>query len=158
MDKITQADIAEVYVQGAPTKLSGTAQENKRVFDKLPLMLAEKINSIIDEFAGEGGASDISGSYRGAVLTLQAIFNELVREIDDRYTKADIDIIVAESMDIDCGDFEPDLLSHSMDVHAHSNMVVDVGGGAARSAVSDLKAHMTDEYAHGNIVIDGGDL
>lgn len=158
MEKILQQEIESVYVQGAPTKLTGSAQENKRVFDKLPLMIIEKINDIIDELSGGSGADSISGEYRGVVMSLQDIVNMIITEIDDRYTKADIDLIVADGMNIDCGDFEPDLLSHQMDIHAHSNMIVDASGIQARALAHDLETHMSDENAHEQLIIDGSEV
>lgn len=83
MEKITQQEIESVYVQGAPTKLTGTAQENKRVFDKLPLMIIEKINDIIDELSGGSGAESINGSYNGIVMSLQGIVDMIATEMGE---------------------------------------------------------------------------
>lgn len=83
MEKITQQEIESVYVQGAPTKLTGSAQENKQVFDKLPLMVVSKINDIIDELSSGGGADSINGSYNGIVMSLQGIVDMIATEIGE---------------------------------------------------------------------------
>ena len=61
--KISAADIAAKGVCAAPDKLSGTAQENKALFDRLIReCLAEKFNELIERLggmeAGKGVQSD----------------------------------------------------------------------------------------------------
>lgn len=50
-EKITEQEVNGVYVQSAPDKLTGSAEENKRIFDRLPLLIIDKFNALIDSFA-----------------------------------------------------------------------------------------------------------
>lgn len=47
--KVTNAEVQAAHVQAAPNTLTGTAQENKAVFDGYPELLKEKHNGLIDE-------------------------------------------------------------------------------------------------------------
>lgn len=59
-NKITNDDIASKGVVSAPDKLSGTAAENKAVFDRLIREVIENdFNNLIDALAGASGASEI---------------------------------------------------------------------------------------------------
>ena len=52
--KITETDVAQKGVISAPDKLSGTAAENKALFDRLVReTVAEKMNGLIDEIVAE---------------------------------------------------------------------------------------------------------
>ena len=58
--KITSGDIAQKGVVAAPDKLTGNAQQNKMVFDRLIReVVAELFNGLIDELTSEEGAGDI---------------------------------------------------------------------------------------------------
>lgn len=57
-DKITEQEVNNLYVQGAPDKLTGSAEENKRVFDKLPLMIVDKYNALVETVETELTRSD----------------------------------------------------------------------------------------------------
>ena len=58
--KIQDSDIAAKGVISAPNKLTGTAQENKAVFDKLIREAVKGLyNSLIDALVGTGGAGEI---------------------------------------------------------------------------------------------------
>ena len=58
--KITAEDIAAHGVQSRPDKLTGTAAENKAVFDALTAgVVREKFNALIDLLAQSGGAGSI---------------------------------------------------------------------------------------------------
>lgn len=46
--KVTNAEVQAAHVQAAPNTLTGTAQENKAVFDGYPELLKEKHNNLID--------------------------------------------------------------------------------------------------------------
>lgn len=46
--KITNAEVQAAHVQAAPNTLTGTAQENKAVFDGYPELLKDKHNGLID--------------------------------------------------------------------------------------------------------------
>jgi len=47
--KVTNAEVQAAHVQAAPNTLTGTAQENKAVFDGYPELLKDKHNGLIDE-------------------------------------------------------------------------------------------------------------
>lgn len=52
--KITDGDVSSKGVSGAPDKLTGTAAENKALFDRLIAeVVKEKLNDLIDELAAE---------------------------------------------------------------------------------------------------------
>ena len=52
--KITDGDVSTKGVSGAPDKLTGTAAENKALFDRLIAeVVKEKLNDLIDELAAE---------------------------------------------------------------------------------------------------------
>ena len=58
--KITDAAIAASGVQSRPDKLTGTAAENKKVFDNLvTAVVKEKLNALIDELTGTGSAGQL---------------------------------------------------------------------------------------------------
>ena len=49
--KITSTEIAQNKVQSAPDTLTGTPQDNKRVFDKLAELIASKYNSMLNQIS-----------------------------------------------------------------------------------------------------------
>ena len=58
--KITDEEIAAAGVQSRPNKLTGTAAENKAVFDALVKDLVKvKLNDLIDELTGAGAAAQL---------------------------------------------------------------------------------------------------
>ena len=57
--KVTSAEITQNYVKSAPDTLTGDAQANKNVFDKLIELFIAKYNSLIDNL----DANDISATY-----------------------------------------------------------------------------------------------
>lgn len=86
--QITKKDISNCHVQSVSgNRLTGTADENKKVFDNFPQFLAEKINSIISELAGTSGATNINTTNG----TLQDVLDSYLASINDRYTKAAAD-------------------------------------------------------------------
>lgn len=68
-NKITNAEIAEVHVQAAPDTLTGSAQQNKAVFDAYSDLIKEKHNSLIDDIDGEYASNWRNGSQTGSVRT-----------------------------------------------------------------------------------------
>jgi hypothetical protein len=46
--KITSAEQAAAKVQSAPDTLSGSAQDNKKVFDNFPDLIASKFNALVE--------------------------------------------------------------------------------------------------------------
>ena len=65
-EKITPEEIQGVQVQSAPDKLPGPANVNKSYFDKLPLLIVDKYNSLIVLLEGGDGASNIGAIARFA--------------------------------------------------------------------------------------------
>lgn len=51
--KITTTDIAQVSVTNQPDTLTGTATQNKYVFDKYPEMIKNHLNNALDYLDGE---------------------------------------------------------------------------------------------------------
>lgn len=93
-NKITEAQIESVYVQSAADTLSGTAQENKKVFDKLPLLTIENYNALIDAIESDGasgvGVKDyIGGTEVSSTVTAQLVLT--AAKFVDIYTKSQID-------------------------------------------------------------------
>lgn len=48
--KITQSDIDQTKVEGADDVLTGTAQQNKQIFDALPKRIAERYNRFLEDY------------------------------------------------------------------------------------------------------------
>ena len=83
MNKITNSEIQKYHVQSVTgNRLTGTVEQNKRVFDNFPQFVADRINEIIDELTGTGGAGSISTT--GG--TLQSVLDSYLASINDRYT------------------------------------------------------------------------
>jgi hypothetical protein len=82
--KITDDEIAAVGVVSQPNKLTGTAQQNKSVFDALVKLLVKvKFNALIDELmggnaAGQLGVDTIPGL---DATTVQAALEEIMENI-----------------------------------------------------------------------------
>ena len=58
--KITEAAIAANGVQSQPDKLTGTAAQNKKVFDALvTAVVRERFNALLDELTGTGAAGQL---------------------------------------------------------------------------------------------------
>lgn len=58
--KITEAAIAANGVQSQPDKLTGTAAQNKKVFDALvTAVVREKFNALLEELTGTGAAAQL---------------------------------------------------------------------------------------------------
>ena len=58
--KITEAAVAESGVQSQPDKLTGTAAQNKKVFDNLVTsVVREKFNALLDELTGTSAAAQL---------------------------------------------------------------------------------------------------
>ena len=58
--KITEAAVAESGVQSQPDKLTGTAAQNKKVFDNLvTAVVREKFNALLDELTGTTAAAQL---------------------------------------------------------------------------------------------------
>lgn len=89
--KITDAELRNNNVKAvAGSRLKGTVQENKHVFDKLTELIAERFNDVLDTLSTDGG-SNIGIMVDGKYITIQDFANRPV------YTKAEIEQIVADS-------------------------------------------------------------
>lgn len=73
--KITSGEINKSHVQKQPDRLTGTAQENKSVFDTLPELIAKKYNEALDEIIGA------FSSQNSKVETINEVLNERMDEI-----------------------------------------------------------------------------
>lgn len=69
--KVTQAEIATNHVQAAPTVLTGTAAQNKKVFDNLSELIAGKHNTLADAVSEKQDEND------SAVANLQEQIDEI---------------------------------------------------------------------------------
>ena len=84
--KITEAAIAASGVQSQPDKLTGTAAQNKKVFDNLvTAVVRERFNALIDELTGEDAAGQIGvAAVSGlSASTVQEAFEALVGAMQD---------------------------------------------------------------------------
>jgi hypothetical protein len=83
--KITTAEVQATYVQKNPNVLTGTAQENKKVFDALPLMIVDKHNELATVVAtitsGEApSAEEVMDARRGYDDTEYESLGNAIRE------------------------------------------------------------------------------
>ena len=91
--KINQTEIANLNVKSVPgSRLKGTVQENKNVFDRLVEFVAKRINEILDILSTDG-AANISVNVDGNTISLQEFANKPV------YTKTEIEQILAAATD-----------------------------------------------------------
>ena len=84
--KITEAAIAANGVQSQPDKLTGTAAQNKKVFDKLvTAVVRERFNALIDELTGEDAAGQLGvAAVSGlSASTVQEALEALVGAMQD---------------------------------------------------------------------------
>lgn len=62
--KITNSEVAKVNIESQPDTLTGTATENKQVFDSYPDLIKDRLNTVIDyldgDYATDGFAIDDS--------------------------------------------------------------------------------------------------
>ena len=85
---ITDQNVQSVYVQSQPDRLTGTAQQNKAVFDALPQLIIQRFNLLLDALAGTGAAGEIPvGPIEGVTAenmqqALSAIQQNLTTYID----------------------------------------------------------------------------
>lgn len=56
---ITDQNVQSTYVQSQPDRLTGTAQQNKAVFDALPQLIIQRFNLLLEALAGTGAAGEI---------------------------------------------------------------------------------------------------
>lgn len=92
--KITAGDYGGHDVLSAPNRLTGTASENKSIFDRLiKELIAGRYNLLVDLLSGERGAANVGVTAISGVagLTAQAMMAGLKALIDERYTIAQAD-------------------------------------------------------------------
>ena len=107
--KITEAGIAQHGVISAPDRLTGTAAENKKVFDKLVRnVVAEQLNGLVDDLAGSGGASEIGASpisglsgenVQEVLVAMKAVLDKRIAEAGVASFKGRSGLVVPESGD-----------------------------------------------------------
>ena len=83
--KITDTDITTYGVQSRENKLTGSAQENKRVFDTLiEEVVKTKFNALIDELTALTAAAQIGADVQGLTSTnVNAALAELLSAMRD---------------------------------------------------------------------------
>ena len=95
--KVTESQLSSYGVVSAPDKLTGTAAENKAVFDRLIReIVGSSLNPVIEELAGGTGAQTIGAQVAGmAGDNVQTLLNGLKTLVDNRYTKSESDALLA---------------------------------------------------------------
>lgn len=89
--KISESEIQTTGVQSQPDTLTGSAADNKMVFDALPTLVIQKLNSLIDQLqqqaaAGQVGVTPFEGM---TAQTLQAALEQIHADIGGNYSGAD---------------------------------------------------------------------
>ena len=100
--KITSGDVAAYGVIAAPDKLTGSAAENKRVFDRLIReAVAELFNGLIDELEGTSGAAGVgTGAIDGVTGgDVQTVLGSLKTLLDAKSASADVSAALALKSD-----------------------------------------------------------
>ena len=90
--KITSSEIAQKGVVAAPDRLTGTAAQNKAVFDRLIReAVAGLFNGLIDELTGEEGAGDIGLTEIDGVTgsDVQTVLGSVKTILDTKSASAD---------------------------------------------------------------------
>ena len=119
LNKILDSQIATYGVQSAPDVLSGSAAENKKVFDRLITnVVAVYFNALVDALTAPTGAGEVGAAVDGieesnvlgVLAALKALRDSdssaqgatntsLQAEIDNRYTKGQTDALVGAKAD-----------------------------------------------------------
>lgn len=100
--RITDAAIAEKGVIAAPDKLTGTAAQNKMLFDRLIREAVKSLfNSLIDTLASADGASEIGVTEIGGVTggDVQTALGSLKTLLDTKSADADVTTALALKSD-----------------------------------------------------------
>ena len=89
--KISESEIQTTGVQAQADTLTGSAADNKRVFDALPTLVIQMLNSLIDQMqqnaaAGQIGVTPFDGM---TAQTLQAALEQIQADIGGNYGGAD---------------------------------------------------------------------
>ncbi len=119
--KITDS-VLRTGVISAPDKLTGTAAENKMVFDRLIRnIVAQSLNPLIDELAGENGAAAIGFSGGNLGMFTAETKNHIVSK--DNPHGISVKQIGAETPEGAQNKVNEALLSHQKDVKAHASIL-----------------------------------
>lgn len=110
--KITNYDISTKGVIAAPDKLTGTANENKAVFDRLIReVVKDVVNNVIDDLTGASGASEIgfneieglgANNVQAAITALKVMTDgkaedgEVSAELELKAEKSDTDLHIKD--------------------------------------------------------------
>lgn len=100
--KLTDAAIAQKGVVAAPDKLTGTAEQNKMIFDRLIRETVKALfNGLIDELTGEDGASDIGTNEIEGVTgaDVQTVLGSMKTLVDTKLATADANAALALKSD-----------------------------------------------------------
>ena len=89
--KISESQIQTTGVQSQADTLTGSAADNKKVFDALPTLVIQKLNDLIDQLqqqaaAGQIGVTPFDGM---TAQTLQAALEQIQADIGGNYSGAD---------------------------------------------------------------------
>ena len=82
--KITEAAIAANGVQSRPDKLTGTAAQNKKVFDNLvTAVVREKFNALLDELTDAAAAAQLGITTGFSAGNVQTALEQIVQAMQD---------------------------------------------------------------------------
>lgn len=96
--KINSDGIDKNGVIAAPDKLNGTADENKKVFDRLIRSYVMGLyNALIDALTAQTGASEIGANIESVVTkTIQGVLDAFNMRINDRYTISQTESLISQ--------------------------------------------------------------
>ena len=99
--KITDSDISSKGVVAAPTVLSGSPEENKKVFDRLVReVLKGDFNALVDALAATTGAGEIGAAVEGLTgETVQAVLIALKTMLDSKAASAEMEAALGGKSD-----------------------------------------------------------
>ena len=83
--KISAEKAAETGVQSQPDALTGSAEENKKVFDLLPLLIIERLNKLIESLQAANSAGQIGATEFSNVTgdTVQEQLQSIQKNLED---------------------------------------------------------------------------
>ena len=83
--KISAEKAAETGVQSQPDALTGSAEENKKVFDLLPLLIIERLNKLIESLQAANSAEQIGAAAFDSVAgdTVQEQLRSIQKNLED---------------------------------------------------------------------------
>lgn len=83
--KISAEKAAETGVQSQPDALTGSAEENKKVFDLLPLLIIEMLNKLIEALQAANSAGQIGATEFTNVTgdTVQEQLQSIQKNLED---------------------------------------------------------------------------